>query len=192
VKKINLEARDYYTQRNNKIFPNTACMTTARAMFYIGNGIEFLNPSQLQDDDYFTQLMNESAAWKLAARKYPNLITAGYEPREIHGMYHSFLDELVTKERRSDFSTRLTWNDYVERMKAGEVIMTSGSFPDIEGHAFCVIGIDESRLILADPWGDYTTGYKSHRGYGVRMSREDFEKHVKPTGSITKWGHVKI
>jgi hypothetical protein len=194
---INLEPRDYYTQRNNHIDPVAACMPTARVMFYRGNGVVFDNPSDYQDDDYFFSKMQSDEAQFVAEEKYPELTEAGFPPQEIHGMYHTYLDPEVVGERVSDFETNLMYADFVELIQLGQIVMTSGSFPEagIPGHAFCVIGLigpvrGPFELIIADPWGDYKSNYESRHGYGVVMPREDFERHVKP--GKKKWGHVLI
>ena len=192
---INLKPGDYYTQRNNKYYPTSACMPTARAMFYHGNNIAFVNDSDLIDDDYFMSLLRSKEAYEFAKKKYPNLMESGYQPNEIHGMYGSFLDLKVVGKRQSDFKTDLTWNKIIEIIKKGQVIMTSGKFPDagIYGHAFCIIGLINGALgpalVLADPWGDFRTNYKSKKGYAVTMTEEQFKIHVKPLQEL-KWGHV--
>jgi len=196
VKKIiNLKPSDYYTQRNNTLYPNSACMPTARAMFYHGNNIAFNNPSKLSDDDYFMSLLRSKEAYDFAKKKYPTLMDAGYQPNEIHGMYSSFLDLKVVGKRVSDFLTDLTYKDIINRMEKGEVIMTSGKFPEagLIGHAFCIIGYINGAigpaLILADPWGDFRNNYRSKKGYSVLMTEYEFKIHVKPLQEL-KWGHV--
>lgn len=195
---INLSPKWYFSQRNNQIRPSSACMPTARAMFYQGNGVAYQTDpkGRYGDDDYFMELLNQPKARKLAKKKYPWAVKDGklyLPPNEIHGMYHSFLDPLVCGRRVSDFRTDLTIGEYYDAMQRGEVIMTSGSFPGIPGHAFCVIGVDDSHLILADPWGDFRAGYrKGKTGYGVRMNQRQFLEHVKPVGEAEKWGHVLV
>ena len=204
---INLQPQNYYRQDNNKILPGTACMPTSRVMFYLGNGIEYENPSDLADDDYFMKLLRSDEAWKFAKKKYPSLISAGFAPNEIHGMYHSYLDYEVVGRRTSDFRDDLTFDDYLDRIRgkvadhigSREILMTSGYFPaaGFNGHAFCIIGAiipvsGDPSLILADPYGDYRNLYKRGSGYAVVMSKIDFLQHVKPAGSEKKWGHVII
>jgi hypothetical protein len=195
-KKINLDANDYYTQRNNQIKPSVACMPTARVMFYIGNKIKYNNPSKYQDDDFFMSLLLSDAAKEFAQKKYPNLVNAGYAPNEIHGMYNSWLDEIVTGKRVSDFKLDLTFDDYIDRIKTGQVIMTSGQFGNFSGHAVVIIGVVHPTktplLVLADPYGDYRETYLKGSGYAVTMTKEDFIDHVKPVGKFSKWGHVII
>jgi hypothetical protein len=165
-------------------------------MFYRGNGIKYTNPSEYADDDYFMHSLRTPEARYYAKRKYPNIVKAGYPPNEIHGMYHSWLDSLVVGRRVSDFRTDLTWDNYLDRILAGQVIMTSGRFGSLDGHAVVMIGVVSSSLgpclVLADPWGDYRTGYKERGGYAINMSREDFEACIKPLDSNGKWGHVLI
>jgi len=197
MKKIlHLQPIDYYTQRNNPTKPWAACMPTSRVMFYLGNNIIFKNPSDLEDDEFFMKVLSSDDAEIMARSKYPSLALNGIPAYEIHGMYHSYLDSYVVGCRVSDFKTDLTFDDFIDRIKAGECIMTSGRFPEagIDGHAFVVVGMLETAietcLILADPWGDYRTEYKNHQGYGVTMSKADFSKHVKPGSQ--KWGHVLL
>lgn len=188
--RINLSTEDYYTQRNNKIKPMAACMPTSYAMFLKGNNIHFGNSSGLQDDDYFMQLLNTENAKKYCLKKYP--WSKGIPAEQVHGMYGSYLDFFICGKRVSDFNTHLRFDHYLELLEQGHVIMTSGSFPGLSGHAFCVIGIHGDNLVLADPWGDFHSGYTDHAGYGIHMSHAEFLKHVKPVGSVKKWGHTVL
>lgn len=187
--KINLSTLDYYTQRNNTIRPWAACMPTSYVMFLRGNSIEYGNSSGLADDDYFMKLLSTENAKNFCLEKYP--WSKGIPPNEIHGMYGSYLSFFVTGKRASDFNTHLNFENYLELMEQGKVIMTSGAFPGLSGHAFCVIGIHHDDLVLADPWGDYHSGYKDHSGYGIRMSKTEFINHVKPIKEEKKWGHIE-
>jgi hypothetical protein len=104
---------------------------------------------------------------------------------------YKWLDVMITTKRQTDFQTDLTWDDFVHQIKIGKPVMTSGKFPNLDGHAFLVCGYKNGDLQLADPWGDYRLNYKGSRGtkgYDVRMNREDFEKYVKPGDK--KWGHI--
>ena len=188
-----LNPEDYYTQRNNRFEPYGACMNTARVMFYIAARIPYSNPTGLSDDDYFFTMLNTSDAKEFALRKYPNL--SDYPPQEIHGMYGSYLDKVLTGKRRTDFRTDLTWNRFVFELKHGNPVMTSGKFPGLDGHAFVFVGYDEKtdELIAADPWGNPHLGYKSpegQKGYGIRYNRKYFNEHVKP--GENKWGHILL
>ncbi|MCP4325465.1 MAG: hypothetical protein GY787_27200, partial [Alteromonadales bacterium] len=170
---ILLKPEDYYTQRNNKYKPYESCMNTSRVMFYIAAGIKYNNPTDLSDDDYFFTLLVSSDCKEFCLKKYPSL--SDYSPQEIHGVYGSWLDEKVTGQRRTDFKTNLTWEDFVYELKNGRPVMTSGRFPGLNGHAFVFIGYDESteELIAADPWGNPHYNYKGSRGikgYGVRYT----------------------
>jgi hypothetical protein len=172
-------------------------MNTSYAMFLHGNSINFSNPTDMVDDDYFMKILQSDESWEVAKKKYPSLINSGYPPNEIHGMYHTHLDLVVTGARASDFVLDLTWDAIIDRIKDGQVIMTSGTFPEanLSGHAFCIIGFGsrggETYLLLADPWGNYRTAYTNYNGYCVPMSRSDFDRIVKPTRDL-KWGHVPI
>jgi len=192
--KYNLDADDYYTQRNNRISPNAACMPTARVMYYRGNGITYNNPTMLSDDDYLMQTLNTKKAVEFAKAKYKWACNSEnkllYPSNEIHGMYNSYLDELVVGRRTGDFLLGLSAEECIDVLAAGYVIMTSGSFKAIPGHALCLIGFDSQNFHLADPWGDWRTGYRDVCGYGATMSKSDFVTHIKPTESVAKWAHL--
>ena len=187
--KCNLSTNNYYTQRNNTIKPLSACMPTSYAMFLKGNKIPFFNHSGMQDDDYFMNILNTENAKNFCLNKYR--WSKGIPPNEVHGMYGSYLSYFVCGKRASDFSNLLRFEDYIDLAEEGKVIMTSGSFSGIDGHAFCVIGIHGKDLIIADPWGDFHTGYDEHNGYGIRMNRAEFLAHVKPCHEEKKWGHIE-
>jgi len=206
---VNLEPGDYYTQRNNKVIrdaetgytvnPWDACMPTARVMFYLGNKLKFTKSPTEPDDEAFTKLLLTPKAVAFRDSKYP--WAREYPPNEIHGMYPSYLDPLVLGKRRSDFAQDLGFDDVVDRIKRGQVIMTSGRFQGqtgiINGHAVCLVGFDGQRLLLADPYGDFRTKYATKNGYLVSMTRNEYETHIKPLGpqngmSLKKWGHIPL
>lgn len=198
IEKINLQPFDYYSQRNNKWDDeNTliheslvACMPTCRAMFYIGNGIKYFNESTWEDDDYFMMILRTRDAYEYRNANYPEL--RSYPPNEIHGMYGNFLDEKVCGCKTSRFVTDLTFEEYMDRMKQGQVIMTSGIFNGMH-HATTVIGHRDDSLVLADPYGDPWKGFNgSENGYGVEMTKEQFVNHIKPVKEELKWGHIPI
>ena len=189
MKKVNLESNDFYTQRNNLIKPSSACMPTSWVMFYLGNGYEIKNNSDYSNDDYFMTLLNTKQAKEFCYKKYP-WAKGKYPPNQVHGMYNSYLDKLIIGKRISDFKTNLTFKDYQNIIADGQVLMTSGSFPGLDGHAFCIVGIDGDYLLLADPWGDFRNNYKSKKGYLVKMKESQFNYHVKPANKKKKWGHV--
>ena len=201
----NLNPSDYYSQRNNPtvvnqitgitVQPWAACMPTARAMFYKANKIQINTPLNEMDDAWLTSLMITPEAVDFAKTKYPDL--KGYPPNEIHGMYGSYLDQIVCGRRISNFVDNLTFMDIQDRMISGQAVMTSGAFEGIkgpiDGHAFCFAGIDDNgNLLLADPYGDFRTKYQDARGYMVPMSIGEFNQYVKPIGSGKKWGHILI
>lgn len=200
MKIINLDSNDYYSQRNNSIKPSQACMPTSYVMFLLANKIPFSNPSDYQDDDYFMSLLNTEEAKEYCYKNYPWAYNDVFPeqslpPNELHGMYGNYLSPLVCDGKKvSSFKTNLTFEDYKNRIDAGKAIMTSVYIPEmkINGHAILVMGRIDDTLLLADPWGNYHTGYKNHRGYNIEMNKEDFMKYVKPIGKKEKWGHIPL
>jgi len=202
-----LKPENYYTQRNNKLIINgenvswRACMPTARVMFYIANNIPYENPTQMADDDYFMHLLNTQEAKDFCYSKYPwaynkNNPEKSIPPNEVHSMYNQYLDVKVCGKKVSSFENqKLDWDYYIDSIvNKKKAIMTSGTFGNILGHAVVFIGYDEKskELIIADPFGDFKSNYKNPRGYGVRMTNEDFNNHIKPIDSFLKNGHIAL
>lgn len=191
---INIRPKDFYSQRNNKIKPLSACGPTSRVMFYLGNGIKFNNNSKMPHDDYFMNLLNSERAHEYAKSKYPSL-SKEYPPNEIHGMYE-WLDGAVCGKIVSKFNeSGLTFDLAMDYVKAGKVIQVTGKYPDanINGHIQLLSGYNDKRLLICDSFGDFRFNFnplsqKKGRphfgGYGVPMTREEFNTHLK-------WGDTK-
>lgn len=194
---INLKSDDYYSQRNNKLNPTKACMPTSYVMFLKANKIPFKNYSTYQDDDYFMSLLNTDDAKKYAYKNYPWAYNdifpeQSLPPNEIHGMYPNYLAPMVCGKKVSTFQTNLTLEKFKEEIKKGRAIMTSIYIPDmrINGHAIVIMGIRGDNLLIADPWGNLNTSYKSVKGYAVEISENQFRELVKPIRVEEKWGHI--
>lgn len=196
-----LKSNDYYTQRNNlEKWRYRSCMASTRAMFYKANNIEYTNPTEEADDDYFMGLLNTQEAKDFCYKQFPWAYNSkepekSIWPNEVHGMYNQYLDKLVCGKKVSSFENQaLDWNYFVNSIQNKKAIMVSGTFGDILGHAVLVMGYDEvtNELIIADPYGDFHSSYKNPKGYGIRMSYNDFNTHIKPVDSFLKNGHIVI
>ena len=192
---INLKSDDYYTQRNNKIEKYEACMPTSRVMFYTGNKIKYMSDptGEWADDDYFIDTLLTIEGKQFCKDNYKTNVP----PNQVHAMYSGYLDKIVCGKVVSKFRQDLFFDDIVQYMKAGKVIMTSGQFQGqtslIPGHAFCFVGLDDNEcLLMADPYGNWHTNYSDPKGYLVPMSKKEFLEHCKPLGSDVKWGHVPL
>jgi len=201
-----LKPEDYYSQRNNQVKPLSACMPTARVMWYKGNEINFSweISSFAQPEDYFMHLLNTPEAIAFCHKKYLWTTNRRDEqgnplpdipPNEVHGMYGSWLDEKVTGKRRSDFITSLTWESLLKYLDNGHVIMSAGEFPGTDGHAVDFIGFepDSETYYIADPWGDFRLNYADVHGYAVPMTKSEFDRIITQFPDTTgKCGHVPI
>jgi len=211
MEKINLELKDYNTQRDNDVKAFVACMPSSYKMFLKGNKIEYVNDSirkfgrWYEDDDYFMLLLNTPDAKAYCYKKYPWAYSTDpnkiIPPNQIHGMYGSYLSPIICGKKVSDFIENSTFESIKTRIDNNEVIMTSGSFPTahIDGHAFCIVGYRKDKLLLGDPFGNFHTNYKDVNGYLVEMSKDEFLQHVKPLKianstlySTLKWSHIKV
>lgn len=212
---MNLRAEDFYTQRNNEWDDlNTpyhesvaGCGPSFRAMFYQGNNLPFKNNSfsimgeHLSDDDFIMYLMRTPEAFEYAEKHFP-VLAKDYPPNEIHDMYPNWLDVKLFGQRVSDFhNDGLTYEYAITLINEGKIIGVTGKYPEanINGHFQGFAGIHDGVLLLVDPYGDYRNNYKpvtyvkgkpKYGGFGIPMSEEDFDKHLK--WGVTKAYHEPI
>jgi hypothetical protein len=199
---INLKSNDYYTQRNNPYKKLSACQPTSRVMFYIGNNINLSHIDTKGDalDNYFMKLLDSEEAHEFANKNFHSLYEeTGQAPYEIHDMYPLWLDKKLFGKQVSKFLyKKASWNDYINWIKEGKVIQTSGKMPRVGGHGFCVIGYDEfdNKLRLADPYGNFNLHYENDnpeaiKGYLIPMSEADFQKYIH--GPVNqKFAHIPL
>lgn len=97
-----------------------------------------------------------------------------------------------------NFRTDWDLKDLIVAMESGNGVVLSGRFPmpsaDL-GHIVSLAGYETREetpeimsWIVDDPFGDWRTGYTSHRGNDVSLSVDQFRKiFVKDSGI---WAHI--
>jgi hypothetical protein len=204
---VNLSAdSDYHNQINNLFIPFHACNTTSMIMWLKAGKIVFWSPPIMQEEDYFTAIMNGKSAWEKFRREFPAAYEAGAYPQYLSEMLQWGVNYLVGRKVDKfikDGSLQLLVWELLHRRP----IVMSGQFTG-SGHFVCVVGflslqhkedikefddIDMSQvteIIFDDPYGDPHTKYKDHHGNDVHMSIREFDR-ITNTSRGKKWMHLQ-
>jgi hypothetical protein len=94
----------------------------------------------------------------------------------------------------------LRLSDIVKTIDEGGAVVVSGCFRDHLsgeiGHIVTIVGYQATdsgsvtHIILDDPWGDYETLYKVHRGDDVFMPVGQWYSLIREQYQTVKFGHV--
>lgn len=191
---------EYHTQRNNRIVPHKACNVTSKAMWYKYNGFRITPPKGKQPEDWFAELLDSDRAHRYMAAHFPWAV-GEFPPREVHGML-VWLDGEIMERTVSRFDNAYPVRSHLWRLLQGEVLIWSGLFCERLHHVVCGVGfetdqtdvedaedpddIDLNRVtafIMDDPYGNWRTDYRDHRGDDIRMPVEVWGDTMKPLGN---------
>lgn len=195
---------DYHSQINNKRYPMSTCNTTSAIMALKANGISFKYPEEMQPEDYLTMILETKEAYDKLYKDFNWAVKDGYSPREVHGMLEWGINKLVG-ENIDMFTTNSSLKEVLYRIHKGKASLMTGRFTKT-GHVICVVGFSTRQssidsfesfdmdlmdyVIIDDPYGDYHTGYKNHRGNNIYFPINQFDKLTKSYSSDHKWAHL--
>jgi len=201
----------YHTQINNKIYPLSTCNTTSGILWLLSNRIPFKFPSGMQAEDFLTTItdreecytyMRKVAPWNYGSDGKPKL-----PPRQIHACLAWAINKLVGKQV-IEFRTNVTYEELASGLALGRGAILSGVFTR-GGHIVCLVGIESKQglselqnpasvdinaikaWIIDDPYGDWHTNYKDHKGNGVRFTHPEVDALTRVVGENKKWAHVR-
>ncbi|MDR0302468.1 MAG: hypothetical protein LBI04_09190, partial [Treponema sp.] len=194
--------KPYYTQRNNKEKPGSACNVTSMiiALCAAGWPVENFAPDGEQPEDELMRFIFTDPA---TLTKWKQIDPRGeIPPNQWHEVLAYGADRFLKKfgfnSSPVKFLDAVSVQDITAAIDAGGSAVVSGVFPQ-EGkaalnHIVAVVGYgtDDSGFyfIVDDPWGDYHSGYKNQKGKGIRMPLEDFDEIMKPQRLPRKWAHI--
>lgn len=183
---------NYHSQINNTIIPLASCNTTSAIMYLKNNNILFDYPKEMQPEDYLSQILQSDEAIKIKEKLFPQEWAKNFRPQEIHKCLSWGINKLVGKEI-SKFDDSRNINDIVNDLKNGKCVIMSGAFTPC-GHVVCVVGLEikDSKIInfiIDDPFGNYWTNYKDHRGNNIKFPFDDFIKITRHFNKEVKYCH---
>jgi hypothetical protein len=165
----------------------------------------FWSPPIMQEEDYFTAIMNGKLAWEKFRREFSHEYELGMYPQYKSEMLEWGVNYLVGR-RVDKFITDGSLELLVWELLRGRPVVMSGAFTE-GGHFVCVVGflslqhkheikaqddVDLSQvteIIFDDPYGDPHTKYRDHHGNDVHMSVSEFDR-VTNISRGKKWMHL--
>lgn len=196
---------EYHTQRNNQLIPLTSCNTTSAIMALKASRIPFPCPDGAQPEDHLSELLLSEEAFDKKRRDCP--WAQGIPPNQVHVMLEWAINKIVRKDV-DQFKTDGTLQEIIWRLFQGTALVVHGTFHKCD-HMVCAVGFVSTQhesdlgsltdinlgcvqnMIIDDPFGDYRTGYKDHRGNDINISLDEFNgithKHDR---ADAKWIHV--
>jgi hypothetical protein len=197
----------YHTQRNNAFDPADTCQVTAAVMALRATGIEFSFPSDVQPEDHLAHILGGEEAREKVRREYPSM--AKRPPREIHAVLSWAINERFVGRKVTVFSPRVTMEELLFRVAArASASLVSGRFTK-SGHIVALVGFESdqgdldavagpgavrldgvSRVIIDDPWGDFTAGYRDPDGNDVSLTLNEFNYLTREYEVNRKWAHL--
>lgn len=195
--KNNSKGKAYYSQRNNKLRPNTSCNVTSIIIALSSSGWpvdSFVSKGNQPEDELLRFIMTD----KVVEGKWKQLDPAGiYPPNEWHECLalgaNRWLNKMGFKEKPVTFYQALTLDQIMSNIDKGGSAVVSGRFKDhgkIINHVISIVGYDDNGLIIDDPWGDYRDEYDTQKGNDIPLSRADFFSLIKNQGRAVKYGHL--
>ena len=199
---------DYYSQRNNRIRPLETCATTAMVDALVASGVLLPDTAGEQPEDALTHFLehdprvvdfyrNNDQAW------IRELQAAGRPPNEIHPVLAYGTNLWLGRPDLVRFTWSATLTGIANALLHKHAVVVSGEWPcamrdgSIKeiGHVVAVVGFETaqdnlgdgshldgeliSAFIIDDPYGDYRTLYREHRGDDVVCSLSDFRAFTK-------------
>ncbi len=196
---------EYHSQRNNALIPHSSCNATSMIMALKQAGAKLPEsrfPSNRQPEDVLTAFLQSD----LAAEKSRRLAPWAYDritgesitpPHEIHCVMTWAVNHLMGRDIVS-FREDWSLDDLVKALDRGCGVVVSGKFPYQGGtidHVVSLAGYMKHQnridtLLIDDPYGDYQTGYRSHRGNDIPLPVARAREILKPTGKDLFWASI--
>jgi len=198
--------KSYYTQRNNRKRPRSACNVTAATEACVLTGNAFNHPDGWQPEDYLMQILESDEARQHLDAIWPGApAKAPFNPWNYSDTIAWAVNKAVGYEACTVRQVKL--KDLLFHLFTSGIPVISGHFTR-NGHFITIVGIETSQqdlesistpdeidisqikhIIVDDPWGDYTTEYQSHNGNDVFLTLDTFKsmvigEHTKRTAQL--------
>jgi hypothetical protein len=180
----------YYSQRNNKKRPASACNVTSATQACAITDNKFWHPQEVQPEDYLMELLESREAWNLLNTIFPGAIINPWNTSHcIAWAVNNAVGKRICRVET------VTLREMLHHLILGGAVVVGGKFTR-SGHFVCLVGFETSqdvydlnnaddiniseiqRIIIDDPWGDYTRNYQNHNGNDVFMPLDEFKKLI--------------
>lgn len=192
--------KPYYTQRNNKERPNSACNVTSMitALSAAGWPVNtFAREGEQPEDALMRFIYTDAATLKRWEQIDPK---KEVPPNQWHVVLAygagRFLKTLGFDAAAVTFRDAVSVEEITGIIESGGAAVISGVFQQGGkplNHIVAIVGYGEDKdgfyFIIDDPWGDYHSDYKNQKGKSIKMPLKDFLRIGKPQGQTKKWAH---
>lgn len=166
--RIDLSRHDqWYTQRNNRIYPLEACTPTSVVMALDIEGLDFpWCPTGVQPEDHLMDVLRGPIGRELQKKLTPWWVDR-VPPNQVHLVVAHVVNRLYGR-RVARWVPEGPLKRVAEEISSGHPVVIGGSFAGLS-HTVCVAGYDveTDELMLMDPFGDPRTEYRNQRGNDV-------------------------
>jgi len=175
----NSKKTPYYTQRNNKKRPASACNVTAATQACMITDNKFPHPEGMQPEDFLMELLETKEAWSLLNTVLPGALCNPWNTSHcIAWAVNKAVGQRVCKVET------ITLQEMIYHIYYGGSVVVGGKFTQ-SGHFVCIVGLETDQdidtvrspfdidiskiknIIVDDPWGDYMKNYKCTNGNDV-------------------------
>ena len=185
---------DYHSQRNNAVVPFSSCNTTSMVMAL--KQARWPVPDRgAQPEDELSRFLRTPEALEKQKELAPWSVDA-YPPQQVHTCLEWGTNEWVGGDA-DRFRMNVAPLDLITALETGGGVVLSGRFPmpgGIElGHIVSLAGYVRTKgeithWIIDDPYGDWYSEYKHHRGNDIEFSLENFNKIFMRDDGY--WAHI--
>ena len=198
---------DYCTQINNPLLALETCGPTAAPMALEAAHIYYPKTEGVQPEGEITKLLLTDEAWDKFKREHKGAHDAGLKPFNVSPMLAWGINKFVGKTV-DRFITTGTLQMMIWHLLNGRPLIMSGSFTK-SGHFVAVMGfytrqhreyitnalaVDLCRIdyiIVDDPYGNWHTDYRDHRGNNVHFTLQEFNRLTNESNRDGhKWMHI--
>ena len=190
---------EYHSQRNNAIVPFSSCNTTSMVMALKqarwGMPADSLHE---QPEDSLSAFLRTRAAYE-KQKELAAWSVGAYPPQEVHACLRWGVNAWIGKEV-DRFSLAVRAPELVAALDSGGGAVLSGRFPmpsgDL-GHIVSLAGyvVDDAsgeliRWIIDDPYGDWHSQYRVHRGNDIDLTVDQFRQIFDRRRDGNYWAHI--
>jgi len=137
----------------------------------------FVYPKSLQPEDALMTLLRSPWGYEMRDQ-YRWAKREDIDPNEVHMVVSEAVNRIVGAKVTA-FETKKTVHNIFVELEAGHPVVITGSFTSF-GHAVAVVGVtytpggEIKEFVVDDPYGDFRTDYKSHKGNNIHIPIPEF------------------
>lgn len=176
-----LKPEDFHTQRNNRHDPMNTCGNTTLANLIEAAEVWSYRVAGEQLEDTIYRILRDPICQAYCLKRFPKYTEY---PERVLGMLKFVAMHITGRAWVQDNIPSVL---QVARMiQNGRAVAVLGHFYNGGLHYVTATGLEGDNILIADPFGDFTTGYESKAGYAIPVQYAVLNKYW--TGDIMYLG----